>query len=187
MLLASEAGLRVTGQYAPAPDLAIAARDAAPHVVAWDVGVDAAAGLERFREAHDGALPAVLLLPNTGAAAEAWSAGARGVVARDTDGPRLAAALRACALGLVTFDERMAEALLGPAGRLAPPGDMLSPRELDVLQLLAQGLPNKSIADRLHISDHTAKFHVNAILAKLGAQTRTEAVVRAARLGLVAL
>jgi len=56
-----------------------------------------------------------------------------------------------------------------------------------VLQLLAEGLPNKAIALRLDISDHTIEFHVNAILGKLGAQSRTEAVVRATRLGLIIL
>jgi DNA-binding CsgD family transcriptional regulator len=65
--------------------------------------------------------------------------------------------------------------------------DPLTPRESEVLQLMAEGLPNKLIADRLGISEHTAKFHVNAILTKLGAQGRTEAVVRAARLGLIIL
>ena len=54
-----------------------------------------------------------------------------------------------------------------------------------MLQLLAEGLPNKAIAGRLQITEHTVKYHVAAILAKLGAQTRTEAVARAARLGLI--
>jgi DNA-binding NarL/FixJ family response regulator len=65
--------------------------------------------------------------------------------------------------------------------------EALTPREQEVIQLLAEGLPNKTIADRLHISEHTVKFHVNAILSKLGAQSRTEAVVRATRLGLLLL
>jgi DNA-binding NarL/FixJ family response regulator len=65
--------------------------------------------------------------------------------------------------------------------------EALTPREQEVLQLLAEGLPNKTIADSLHISEHTVKFHVNAILSKLGAQSRTEAVVRATRLGLLLL
>jgi DNA-binding NarL/FixJ family response regulator len=63
----------------------------------------------------------------------------------------------------------------------------LTPRETEVLQLLAEGLTNKAIADRLGISRHTVKFHVNAILTKLNAQSRTEAVVRATRSGLLAL
>jgi DNA-binding NarL/FixJ family response regulator len=58
---------------------------------------------------------------------------------------------------------------------------------LEVLQLLAEGLPNKAIARQLNISDHTVKFHVNAIMSKLNAQSRTEAVVQATRLGLILL
>ena len=58
---------------------------------------------------------------------------------------------------------------------------------LEVLRLLAEGLPNKGIAHRLDISEHTVKFHVNSILAKLGTQSRTEAVIHATRLGLIIL
>jgi two-component system nitrate/nitrite response regulator NarL len=67
------------------------------------------------------------------------------------------------------------------------PTEELTAREREVLQLLAEGLPNKAIAARLTISEHTVKFHVNAILTKLGVQSRTEAVVRAVRLGLIML
>jgi DNA-binding NarL/FixJ family response regulator len=86
--------------------------------------------------------------------------------------------------GLVVLAPEFATAqlTLPPAASL-PPGEALTPRELDVLQLLAEGLPNKTIADRLTISEHTVKFHVNALMGKLGAQSRTEAVVRAIRLG----
>ena len=56
-----------------------------------------------------------------------------------------------------------------------------------MLRLLAEGLPNKSIGQRLSISEHTVKFHVNSILGKLGAQSRTEAVTLASRLGLILL
>ena len=63
----------------------------------------------------------------------------------------------------------------------------LTPRELEVLQLLSQGLPNKRIAQRLAISEHTVKFHVNAILGKLSVQSRSEAIVHAVRMGLVVL
>ena len=63
----------------------------------------------------------------------------------------------------------------------------LTPRELEVLQLLGHGLSNRALAARLHISEHTAKFHVNAILGKLGAQTRAEAVAQGVRLGLLLL
>jgi DNA-binding NarL/FixJ family response regulator len=63
----------------------------------------------------------------------------------------------------------------------------LTPREVQVLELLAEGLPNKAIAVRLHISDQTVKFHVSSISAKLGARNRTDAVRRAVRRGLIAL
>ena len=63
----------------------------------------------------------------------------------------------------------------------------LTPREVQVLELLAEGLPNKAIAARLHISDQTVKFHVAAICGKLGAANRTDAVRRALRRGIVAI
>jgi len=67
------------------------------------------------------------------------------------------------------------------------PAEALTGREMEVLQLLAEGLPNKIIANKLSITDHTVKFHVNAIMSKLGVQSRTEAVVRATKLGLIIL
>jgi DNA-binding NarL/FixJ family response regulator len=65
--------------------------------------------------------------------------------------------------------------------------EALTHREVQVLELLAEGLPNKAIADRLNISDQTVKFHVSSISAKLGAANRTDAVRRAVRRGLIAL
>jgi two-component system nitrate/nitrite response regulator NarL len=84
------------------------------------------------------------------------------------------------------------DALLVAAGRrLGEPGDdiddPLTPREIEVLDLLAEGLPNKAIARRLGISDQTVKFHVASVSSKLGAHNRTDAVRRAVRRGLVAL
>ena len=65
--------------------------------------------------------------------------------------------------------------------------DQLTPREMDVLQLLAQGLPNRKIGERLSINERTVKYHVAAILAKLEAANRTEAVMRAIERGLITL
>jgi two-component system, NarL family, nitrate/nitrite response regulator NarL len=111
-----------------------------------------------------------------------------GVLSREIDGERLRAAVHAAASGLVVLDESTARGLAASRSPpLAPLEDVLTARELEVLELVAEGLSNKLVAARLGISEHTAKFHVNAILAKLGVQTRTEAVVRAARLGLVSL
>ena len=65
--------------------------------------------------------------------------------------------------------------------------DELTPREMDVLRLLAQGLPNRKIAARLDVNERTIKYHVSAILAKLEVSNRTEAVMRAAEQGLITL
>ncbi len=91
----------------------------------------------------------------------------------------------------MVLDDSFAAALLRGV-RDTPPAvpdlpESLTPRESEVLQLLSQGLANKAIAQRLGISDHTVKFHVNAILGKLAVQSRGEAIVQAVRLGLVAL
>ena len=65
--------------------------------------------------------------------------------------------------------------------------EALTPRELNVLELVAEGLPNRAIAARLEISEHTVKFHVSSLFSKLGAGNRTDAVRRAVRLGLITL
>jgi two-component system, NarL family, nitrate/nitrite response regulator NarL len=182
-LLAGQAGILVEGQMSP-EELPGAAREGEPEVAVWDAG-PGPSGLDHLGETASRDLPVVAVLADEGQAAEALGAGARGVVLRDVGGPRLAAAVRAVAAGLLVLDAVAAESVLRP--RPAPPATVehLTPREQEVLQLLAQGLSNKLIAARLGISDHTVKFHVNAILGKLGAQSRTEAIAQAARLGLV--
>jgi DNA-binding NarL/FixJ family response regulator len=86
------------------------------------------------------------------------------------------------------------EQMDGRGGRLQPArgdddafAEPLTPREIEVLELLAEGLPNKAIAERLEISDQTVKFHVASISGKLGAANRTDAVRRAVRRGLITL
>src|SRR5262245_26444142 len=95
---------------------------------------------------------------------------------RDATPDAIVEAVRAVAAGLVVLDARMAAALAVPSARLAADAtaEPLTPRELEVLALLAQGLPNKTIGQRLAISEHTVKFHVGAIFSKLGAGSRTE-------------
>lgn len=102
-------------------------------------------------------------------------------LARDADGETLALALTAAASGLVVQERR------GHALTPAAENEVLTTRELEVLALMAQGLPNKVIAHRLGVTLHTAKFHVAQILSKLGAASRTEAVTLGARRGFVAL
>ena len=81
-------------------------------------------------------------------------------------------------------------ALAGVSAAATPePGSasLLTPKEQDVLKLLAEGLPNNGVVSRLEVSEHTVKFHVNSIMGKLNAQSRTEAVILATRLGLLPL
>jgi DNA-binding NarL/FixJ family response regulator len=110
--------------------------------------------------------------------------GAQGALSQDVTPAQIVAAVRAAAAGLIVMPAEEGNALL-PHSQVEELAEALTPREMDVLEMLAEGLSNKLIAHRLSISDHTAKFHVNSILAKLNAGTRTEAVTRGIRLGLI--
>jgi DNA-binding NarL/FixJ family response regulator len=138
-------------------------------------------------------IPTVVLAePGSSAvSAQALQAGIRAVLPSGLAADQLAAALHAVASGLVVLHPTEVQAafpLAAPASQpLAELAEPLTRREREVLQMLAGGLANKEIAARLQISDHTAKFHVAAILGKLGAATRTEAVALGIRRGLVLL
>ncbi len=117
--------------------------------------------------------------------------GARAVLPRSARAPEILAALEAVAVGLTAFGADEFE-LLFPAVSTADPGhelaqEELTPREVEVLALMAQGLANKNIADRLKISEHTVKFHVSSILSKLAASSRTDAVTRGLKSGLLVI
>lgn len=135
----------------------------------------------------DVGVPVVVLAKDAQRASQALGAGARGVLPRNVDAARLVAALLAVRSGLHIVDATF-EGLVRTA---PPPGDgptePLTPREEEVLELLAEGRSNREIATALEISPHTAKFHVDRILVKLDASGRTDAVVRAVRLGLLRL
>ena len=169
----------------------------AAEVALWDAGIDASKTLARLGELRNLPIPVVAVVGETAHVAPALAAGARGVVLRDQVGPGIHAALAAVRSGLTVMDTALAESLVpnAPAkpagqaddrGRAKPRGE-LTERERQVVQLLTEGLSNKLIADRLGISDHTAKFHVNGVMMKLGASTRTEAVVEGMRRGLIKL
>jgi DNA-binding NarL/FixJ family response regulator len=161
-------------------------------VALWDAGVDANKTLARLGELRALPMPVVAVVTDPAHVAPALAAGARGVVLRDQVGPGIHAALAAVRSGLIVMDTALASSLVPtqPArsseGSGKGRGD-LTERERQVVQLLTEGLSNKLIADRLGISDHTAKFHVNGVMMKLGASTRTEAVVEAMRRGLIHL
>lgn len=130
--------------------------------------------------------------PNSSWTARSLRAGIRAILPRESSAPDILAAIHAAYQGLVLLDPEVAEAF-GNVPRfegsqaIAGIPEQLTPREIEVLRLLAEGLGNKEISSRLGVSEHTAKFHISSILAKLGAASRTEAVTLGIRMGLVLL
>ncbi|MEX2160646.1 MAG: response regulator transcription factor [Anaerolineales bacterium] len=135
--------------------------------------------------------PAVLLLTDDAHASRTLASlpvRAWGLLPPDATEEELLAAVFAVHEGLLAAAPALMQPLLGPALSLDErDAEELTQREGEVLRLLAQGLANKQIAVRLGISEHTVKFHVSAVYAKLGVTSRTEAVRRGARLGLIVL
>lgn len=123
----------------------------------------------------------------------AMGAGASGILPRSVAREEILAAIKAVRSGLVVFPRQLfplllnAAPLIGEHDRGHEHRAQLTPRELEVLAAMADGASNKAIARRLGISFHTAKFHVAAILEKLQSDSRTEAVMKAAQLGVVML
>jgi len=139
-------------------------------------------------------VPVILLVDHpTRMTSGALPAGVRAVLPRNVSSAEIAAAIEAVAAGLFVFhpaDIDSIPTLRPPQSETGPElgeplVEHLTPREIEVLQLLSAGLGNKEIAARLNISEHTAKFHVASIMGKLGAATRTEAVTLGIRHGLV--
>jgi DNA-binding NarL/FixJ family response regulator len=187
-MLADQPECVVTGQVSSGADLARELEVYRPDLFLWDLGWDPTLALDRLTDQAELGPPVVALLSDRDQARAAWSAGVGGLLLRDLDAAKLASALSTAAQGILVMDPALAPAVLSPdPGGPDPLQSYLTPRELEVLRLLAQGLPNKGIADRLGISEHTVKFHVNAIMGKLGVQSRTEAVIQATRRGLVLL
>ena len=188
LLLMDQPSLMVVDQISGSDDVLAAIDLHQPDVLLWDLGWAPESSLAQLADVAEDPLAILVLLPSEDAAAEAWAAGASGLLRRDAELDRLVAALHAVANGLAAFDSTLVAAV-APVRDASPDQlvETLSPRELEVLRLMAEGLPNKTIALQLGISQHTVKFHVNAILGKLGVGSRTEAVVRATRLGLIIL
>jgi DNA-binding NarL/FixJ family response regulator len=118
----------------------------------------------------------------------ALRAGARGFLTKDADAESIAQALRSAAAGLSIVDAGLQERLVASVTTSRPPerpADGLTPREVEVLQLVAAGLSNGEIARHLVVSEATVKTHVNHLFAKLGLRDRAQAVSYAYRTGLV--
>ena len=135
-------------------------------------------------------IPVVLLLDDADSDLVSWAlrSGVRGAISRDATPQEIEGGLNAVASGLVVITPGSLVTLLPDVAPFAEDlAESLTERELEVLDLLAEGLSNKLIAHGLTISEHTVKTHVASIFAKLGASSRTEAVSQAIRRGLVML
>ena len=139
----------------------------------------------------NGHAPAYVLL--TGEGQPSWTAdalrlGVRGMLPRDASAAEILAAVDAAAAGMAVVAPADLETLLhGSPQPQTAIETALTPREMEVLRLMAEGAANKTIAWKLGISEHTVKFHVASIFAKLNAGTRTEAVTQGVRRGLILL
>ena len=163
------------------------------NVLVWDMGWDFSAHdstevWETVTDLVEEGFPVVALLPDDESPGTARQMGVAGILPRGVKARQLRAALYAVAEGLSVTDTSLTTPLWissAPSQQSIP--EPLTPRELEVLSLLAEGLTNRAIGLQLGISENTAKFHVQAVLTKLNVSSRTEAVVLATRLGLLTL
>ena len=204
-ILAREPSLVVVGSATPGTSLADEIAEHEPDVLLVEFAGnddDARAMLHVISgNADDGVRPSpsLVVLADEGDAAPlatAMGVGIRGLLPRDARPHEILAAVGAAAAGLVTSTTELFAALRNAPSVAAPSraargdassGAPLTPRKLEVLRMIADGLGNKQIAARLAISEHTVKFHVGSVFAKTRASTRAEAVMIGARRGLIVL
>jgi len=185
--LLAERQLHVAGSFARLDDLAGCLDDTPVDAILVDSVLDS--GL-----ASDFTVVLMVEPASLAASAAALGAGVRAVLPNDISPDQLVAALEAARSGLLVLHPTQVPAQASANGFVSSPtrppeleelAEALTPRESEVLQMLASGLGNKEIAAKLAISEHTVKFHVASILGKLGASSRTEAVSLGIRRGLV--
>ncbi len=200
-LLADERDFRVTA-LAPSDEMIEDLHADDPDVLLLDVQVLEREGWDVLDELRR-AMPALTTLILGDSAqdrrvAHALTHGARGYLLRDAAADEMANAIRAAHSGTITLHPQIAATLLETfrarenerAENESDANDLIEPlseRELDVLRLMTRGMANKQIAAQLFITEHTVKFHIRAILGKLGAANRTEAVTLSLQKGLVSL
>jgi DNA-binding NarL/FixJ family response regulator len=197
-ILEAQPGIKVVGEAADGRDAIALARHRHPDVVLMDIQMPDIDGLEATRRIVEGADPddsiAVLMLTTFDLneyVYEALRAGASGFLLKDVPPEDLVAAVRVVAAGDGLIAPTITKRLIEQFARSAPPTtppqglDELTPREVEVLTLVARGQSNAEIADELVISEATVKTHVKRVLSKLGARDRVQAVVAAYEAGLV--
>lgn len=189
MFLGRDPDLVIVGEAADGAEAVQLARQLQPDVVLMDLLMPAMGGIEATeairRELPDTEVIAQTSVLDRDLVLSVIKAGAIGYLLKDTNAVELRRAIKAAAAGQVQLSPQ-ASASLMDAVRHPQASDVLTVREIDVLRLLAQGRSNKEVARRLHVVEDTAKTHARHILAKLNAQSRTQAVLYAMRLGLIA-
>ncbi|MET7685519.1 response regulator transcription factor [Streptomyces sp. NPDC005423] len=196
-LLATQADFAVVGTARDGAEAVRVCRAQSPDVVLMDVRMPVMDGIEATARLQGPHAPRVLVLTTFDLdehVYDALAAGASGFLLKDVTAERLFEAVRVVAAGEALLAPGITRRLIAEFARLRPPAPapaarsglgVLTPRETDVLRLLAEGLSNPELAGRLHVGEETVKTHVSRILSKLGLRDRTQAVVMAYETGLV--
>ncbi|MFD9215795.1 response regulator [Streptomyces sp. NPDC059544] len=186
-VLETEPGLTVVAEAATAEEAVTRAAQGDIDVVLMDLqfgkGMNGAEATAQITAPADG--PRVLIVTTYDTDADtlpAIEAGATGYLLKDAPPEELAAAVRSAATGRTTLAPTIADRLMN---RLRTPGTALTRRETEVLVLVAEGLSNQAIGDRLHLTEGTVKSHLARIYTKLGVDSRTAAVATASGLGMI--
>ncbi|WP_406454158.1 response regulator transcription factor [Streptomyces sp. NBC_01622] len=194
-LLATQADFTVVGTAHDGAEAVRVCREQLPDVVLMDVRMPVMDGIEATARLQGPDAPRVLVLTTFDLdehVYDALTAGASGFLLKDVTAERLFDAVRVVAAGEALLAPAITRRLISEFARQRPRTtlvrtalDALTPRETDVLRLLAEGLSNPELAVRLHVGEETVKTHVSRILSKLGLRDRTQAVVMAYETGLV--
>ena len=201
MILESEPDIEVVGECANGSQAIDSAKRLKPHVALMDIRMPEMDGIEATRrivaETAESEDPVRVLMLTTFDLDEyvydALRAGASGFLLKDVPAEQLADGIRLIASGEALLAPSVTKRLIGEFARFAPADretpeaiEELTPRELEVLKLIARGLSNAEIAEELVVSNTTVKTHVARVLMKLGLRDRVQAVVKAYEVGLVA-
>lgn len=187
-----DAGIEVVGEVADGREAVELAEVLRPDVVLMDVTMPVLDGIEATREirqrAPEVAVVVLTMHSDREVLVRAIRAGAAGYLVKDCSVEEVAATLRAVAAGETALSPELAASMLAEARQLADaPEGLITKREVEVLQLIADGLSTTEVARRLYISVKTVKNHLASIYQKLDSRDRTQAVVRAVRLGIIHL
>jgi two-component system, NarL family, response regulator LiaR len=189
MFLGLDPELEVVGEARNGVEAVRLAQELAPDVVLMDILMPEMDGLEATRRIR-AAQPETEVIALTSVLEnekvfDAIRSGAIGYLLKDTESEELCRAIKAAAAGQVQLSPQAAARLLREERPSQPQTEALTPRETEVLRLLAHGLANKEIARDLAIGEKTVKTHVSNILSKLGVLSRTQAALQAVRMGLI--